>query len=328
MTFEESINTFEHLFRHEMSDEAMHALLVHLYEHGETASDIAGAAMVMREHAIKLPVPEGMEYELIDNCGTGGDKSGSFNISTTVSILLSAAGCKVAKHGNRSITSRSGSADVLEALGVNLNLSPADQVVMLQECGFVFIFAVNHHPAMKFIMPIRKAIPHRTIFNILGPLTNPAGVKKQFMGVFDKSFIEPVISALKLNMTKRAMVVSSDNGMDEIGISGVTHAATLFDDVIEHFVINPEDFGFALADVEAIKGGDATLNAAILRGVLDGSIAGAKRDIVLLNAGASLWVDGRASSMPEGIAVAQSLIDSGAAIAQLDKIIATSRRFA
>lgn len=326
MNYAQAIETFEHLFSQQMDDASMKILLQKLYERGESAEEIAAAATVMREHSIKLPVPESMEDELIDNCGTGGDKSGSFNISTTVSILLSATGSKVAKHGNRSITSKSGSADVLEALGINLNLSPEKQVQMLQECGFTFMFAANHHPAMKYIMPIRKSLDHRTIFNILGPLTNPAGVKKQLIGVFDKEFILPVAKALELNNAMKAMVVSSADGMDEIGISTVSFAATLDAGGVKELEIDPQSYGFKLYDAKEIQGGSATDNAAIVKGVLDGSIEGAKRDIVVLNSAAALWVDQKARDIQEGIEMAVASIKSGAAKQQLEKIATLSQQ--
>ena len=181
---------FEKLFANELATEDARELLIKLYKKGETSEDIATVASIMREHSIKLPISKELQEKSIDIVGTGGDKSGSFNISTTVSLLLASLGSVVAKHGNRSITSNSGSADVLETLGVNLNLTPTQQLRMLEETGFCFIFAMNHHPAMKHIMPIRKSIDHRTIFNILGPLTNPAGAKKYLLGVFSPVYIE------------------------------------------------------------------------------------------------------------------------------------------
>lgn len=328
MNYTQAIETFEHLFSQNMDEASIKTLLEKLYQRGETAEEIAAAAMVMREHSIKLPVPESMEDELIDNCGTGGDKSGSFNISTTVSILLSATGSKVAKHGNRSITSKSGSADVLEALGINLDLNPENQVKMLQECGFTFMFAVNHHPAMKYIMPIRKSLDHRTIFNILGPLTNPAGVKKQLIGVFDKNYIMPVAKALELNNAMRAMVVSSADGMDEIGISTVSFAATLDTGGVKEMEIDPQAYGFKLYDSQEIKGGSAIDNAAIVQGVLDGTIHGAKRDIVILNSAAALWVDGRSRDIQEGIEMAIASVENGSAKRQLANIAKLSQSLA
>ena len=327
MSYEDAMTTFEHIFTQKMNEDAIRELLIRMYDRGESAVEIAAAAKVMREHSIKLPVSEELEHQLIDNCGTGGDKSGSFNISTTVSMVLAGGGAKVAKHGNRSITSKSGSADVLETLGINLNLAPQDQVTMIEECGFTFIFAVNHHPAMKFIMPIRKSIDHRTIFNILGPLTNPAGVRKQLIGVFDKSYISPIAKALELNNVHRGMVVSSQDGMDEIGISTVSFASSIDTGTIKEFEIDPQVYGMKLSPPESIKGGDAKENASIMHAVLDGSDKSAKRDVVLLNAAAAFWVDGQARDIQDGLEIAREVIDSGKAKQQLAKIIEVSNKF-
>ncbi|WP_200762178.1 anthranilate phosphoribosyltransferase [Nitrosophilus alvini] len=326
MTFQEAKEQFERLFSNQMSEDEARSFLVELYKRGESAEEIAAAAEVMREHSVKLPVSEELRGKLIDNCGTGGDKSGSFNISTTVSLLLAACGCYVAKHGNRSITSKSGSADMLEALGINLNLSPEKQVEMLEKTGFCFIFAINHHPAMKFIMPIRKSLPHRTIFNILGPITNPAGVKKQLIGVFSPSYIDKIAQALKLIGTKSAMVVSSKDGMDEISISDITYCSRLENAKIEDFVIKPEDYGLERAPFDAVKGGDAIENAQITKDILDGRLTGPKLDIVLLNAGAALVVDGKTENIKEGIEIAREAVKSGAASEKLAQIIETSKR--
>jgi anthranilate phosphoribosyltransferase len=326
MTYSQTQEVFEKLFTNQLSEEEGRQLLVELYERGESAEEIAAAAHVMQQHAVMLPIPKELQTKIIDNCGTGGDKSGSFNVSTTVSFVLAGAGSFVAKHGNRSITSKSGSADVLETLGVNLSLSPDQLVTLLEESGFAFMFAINHHPAMKHIMPIRKSLDHRTIFNILGPLTSPAGVKKQLIGVFDASYIEKVAYALEQNQATSAMVVSSRDGMDEIAISSVTDYAELQNGKIYTGEINPERFGFSLAPFEAIKGGDANENAEILRGVLDGSIRGAKRDIVLLNAGAALVVDGKARDMQDGIDMAKEAILSGKAISALNRVIEVSNK--
>jgi anthranilate phosphoribosyltransferase len=324
MTYDEAKTAFERLFLGLMDEEEAKKLLVEMAERGETTDEIAAAAEVMRAHSVKLPVPEDLRVKLIDNCGTGGDKSGSFNISTTVSLLLAGAGCHVAKHGNRSITSRSGSADMLEALGVRLDLTPEQQVKMLEECGFTFIFAIYHHPAMKFVMPIRKSIPHRTIFNILGPLSNPAGVEKQFIGVFDPAFVPKIAKALKKLGSKRAMVVSSRDGLDEISLGAPTDAAMLEGEHLELRVVDPLDFGFGRAPLEAIAGGDAGENAKITRDILTGALQGPKRDIVLVNAAGALIVDGRARDFEEGIGIARETIDSGRAAAALEKIIEVS----
>lgn len=318
---------FEKLFQNELSQEAAKEFLVELYKKGESGSDIAAAASVMREHSIKLPVSEGLQEQLIDIVGTGGDKSGSFNISTTVSLLLAATGAKVAKHGNRSITSKSGSADVLEALGVNLNLSPKQQVQMLEEVGFTFIFAINHHPAMKHIMPIRKSLDHRTIFNILGPLTNPAGAKKYLLGVFSPEFIERIADALVELGAKRAFVVSSQDGMDEISISAPTEFAYVEANRVTRGIIDPQTHGFELAPKEAILGAEAGENAIITHGVLSGEIRDAKRDIVLLNGAYALFTDGGARDIKEAIEILEESIESQKAIKHLEKIIEVSNKF-
>ena len=317
---------FEKLFNNELSEREAKDFLVNLYQNGESSNDIADAASVMREHSIKLPVSSDLQDELIDVVGTGGDKSGSFNISTTVSLLLAATGAKVAKHGNRSITSNSGSADVLESLGINLNLAPAEQVKMLEEVGFTFIFAINHHPAMKHIMPIRKSLTHRTIFNILGPLTNPAGAKKYLLGVFSPEFIEKMAQALLELDTKRAFVVSSQDGMDEISISAPTDFAYVESGTVSTGTIDPQVHGFKLAPKEDILGADANENAITTRGILSGEIEGPKRDIVLLNGSYALFADGSARDIKEGIEILEHTIATGKALEQLEKIIEISNK--
>ncbi len=324
MNYQEAIEVFTRLFENKMSEEEAKNLLIELYERGESAEEIAAAAKVMREHSIKLNVKDEIKDKLIDVVGTGGDKSGSFNISSTVSILLASLGCYVAKHGNRAVTSNAGSADMLEALGINLNLSIKKQEKMLEESGFVFMFAVNHHPAMKHIMPIRKSLPHRTIFNILGPLTNPAGVKKYLLGVFDQKYIDKITKALLILDTKDSMIVSSHDGLDEISISDITYYNLIENGEIKKGIIDPIDFGFAMYPFEAIKGGDAKENAKITRGILEGSVKGAKRDIVILNAAAALKVAKVAKDMKEGIKMANDAIDSKRALKKLEEIIEVS----
>ena len=316
---------FYKLFNNEMSEEEAKKFLIDLYEKGESAQDIAAAAEVMREFSVKLPVSEELRDKLIDIVGTGGDKSNSFNISSTTALLLSSIGSFVAKHGNRSITSKSGSADMLEALGINLNLIPQNQVRMLEDVRFTFIFAINHHPAMKHIMPIRRSIPHRTIFNILGPLTNPAGAKKYMLGVFSVDFVEKIAKALMLMDVKRAMVVSSLDGMDEISIAAPTKGVFFDGEKLKEIIINPADYEMN-GNKEDLVGGDAKENAKITRGILSGEIKGAKRDVVLLNAAASLVVDEKAKDIKEGIEIAKEAIDSGKAIKHLEKIIEVSRK--
>ena len=315
---------FENIFSNTWNEDKTRQYLIDIYNSGETAEQIAAAADVMREHSIKLPIEDSLKVQLVDNCGTGGDKSNSFNVSTTVSILLSACGSKVAKHGNRSITSKSGSADMLESLGVNLTLDVAQQVKMLQSTGFVFMFAVNHHPAMKYIMPIRKSIDHRTIFNILGPLTNPASVEKQLIGVFDKAFVPKIAQALQIIETKKALVVSAADGMDEISISDITYATSLENGELKDLIIDPREYGLNLYDKKDIEGGDANFNANITKDILNGKTSGAKLDIVLINTAAALWVDGKVNSIKDGVDMAKDAISSGKAQAKLEEIIKVS----
>ena len=315
---------FEKLFNNELSTQEARAFLVDLYDKGETFEDIATAASVMREHAVKLPISKILQEQAIDVVGTGGDKSGSFNVSTTVSLLLASLGSVVAKHGNRSITSNSGSADVLESLGVNLNLSPEQQVKMLEETGFCFIFAMNHHPAMKHIMPIRKSINHRTIFNLLGPLTNPAGAKKYLLGVFDPAYIERMAKALIELNTSRAFVVSSNDGMDEISISSTTEFAYVEGGIVSQGVVDPEAFGFKLSPKEAILGGSATDNAKITRDIFTGQSNDAMRDMVIINAGFALFTDGKARDIQEAFEMARMGLLSGKANKHLELIAKVS----
>ncbi|RXJ84675.1 anthranilate phosphoribosyltransferase [Arcobacter cloacae] len=317
---------FDDIFENRLSQEEIREYLLELYERGETAAEIAGAASAMRDHFIPLPIHEDLREKAIDIVGTGGDKSYSFNISSTVSILLAACGCYVAKHGNRSVTSKSGSADMLEAMGINLNLSLEATAKMLEETGFGFMFAANHHPAMKFITPVRKTIPHRTIMNILGPLCNPAGVTKQVIGVFDKNYINRIATALDLLDSKRAMILASNDGMDEISVSDVTYATLLSNGKIEDIEINPEDYGIPMASKEDIIGEGPEFNAKLTRDILSKKIVGAKLDIVLINAAAALIVDEKARDFKDGIDIAKAAIISGAAQAKLEQIIKVSQQ--
>ncbi|HFQ62377.1 MAG TPA: anthranilate phosphoribosyltransferase [Epsilonproteobacteria bacterium] len=319
---------FEKLFNNEMPQNEARQFLIDLYEKGETGADIATAASVMREHSIKLNLSDELRAKAIDIVGTGGDKSGSFNISTTVSLLLASMGRVVAKHGNRSITSNSGSTDVLEALGINLDLSIENKIKMLEETGFCFFPATDHHPAMKHIMPIRKSIDHRTIFNILGPLTNPAGAQKYLLGVFDPSYIKRMAEALLELGCKRAYVVSSQDGMDEIGLACNTSFAYVEDNRISEGEINPEAFGFKLAPKVAILGGDAAFNAQITRDIYTGEERGAKRDIVVLNAAFALFVDGNVRDLEEAISMVEAQLDSGKAREHLNIMADISQKLA
>ncbi len=317
---------FEKLFNNEMPEQEARQFLIDLYEKGETGEDIVAAAAVMREHSIKLNLSDELRERAIDIVGTGGDKSGSFNISTTVSLLLASMGRVVAKHGSRSITSNSGSTDVLEALGLNLDLTLENKIKMLEETGFCFFPATDHHPAMKHIMPIRKSIEHRTIFNLLGPLTNPAEAQKYLLGVFDPSYVKVMAEALVGLDAKQAYVVSSLDGMDEIGISANTVFAYVTTGRIFEGEIHPETFGFKLAPKEAILGGDARHNAQITRDIFSGEERGAKRDIVVLNAAFALFLDGNVVDIPEAIAMAEQQLDSAKALAHLDAMADISHK--
>jgi len=327
MTYSESKVAFSSLFNHEMSDESMQDFLVSMkLDESTSINTIAAAAEVMRSHAITLPISEELRLNAIDIVGTGGDKIGSFNISSTVALLVASCGATVAKHGSRSITSKSGSADMFEALGVRLNLSLEQSAKLLEESGFTFMFAQNHHPAMKFIMPVRKNIPDKTIFNILGPLTNPAGVTKSMLGVFDKAFVPKMLEALKLNGATSAMVVSSREGMDEISISDITYASRLSNSVVNEFEIDPQDYGIRKMPLKSIMGGDAKHNASILRNIFDNNASDAQRDIVLINAAASLMVDGLARDMQDGFEMARESLANARAKKKLRQIIEISNK--
>jgi anthranilate phosphoribosyltransferase len=318
-------NDFEALFEHQMSEPQMREFLLSLtLDENTSPSMIATAAEVMREHSLKLHVAPSLADRLIDVVGTGGDKSGSFNVSSTVSILLAACGSYVAKHGNRSITSQSGSADVLEHLGIKLDMSLDNSARLLEETGFTFLFAQVHHPAMKFIMPIRRSIPDKTIFNILGPLTNPVGLSKILLGVFDEIFVPKMAqAALELGM-KSAIVVSSKEKMDEVSISDITYAARLYKGKIEMYEIDPQMYGIKKAPFEAILGGDKIRNATIFRDVLSNRSTDAQRDIVLINTAFALIADGCARDVQEALEIATDGLKSGRALQKLEQIIHVS----
>ena len=326
MTHTEAKIAFEKLFRDQMSFEQARSFLAELFGRGESLDEISAAVEVMRAHAVPLAIDEALQSRLIDIVGTGGDKSHSFNISTTVSIIAAAAGSMVAKHGNRSITSKSGSADVLEALGISLNLLPKEQVTLLEETGFTFLFAQNHHPAMKHIMPIRKSLDHRTVFNILGPLTNPAGVRKHFIGVYDPDLAPVMAQVLHRTGSQRGMVVCGDGCLDELALSGVSRVAMIDDDGLREFEIDPASLGLTPAPIEALRGGEAPQNAQITLEILKGKGTQAQREVVLLNTAATLMVDGLASDMQEALERAKEAIDSGAGLKKLHHIAEVSTK--
>ncbi len=327
MNYTEAKIAFISLFKHEMSDENMKTFLQEMTLNEYTSVEtIAAAAEVMRSFALPLPITSQTQERALDVVGTGGDKIGSFNISSTVALLVASCGATVAKHGSRSITSKSGSADMFDALGMRLDLSLAQSAKLLEESGFTFMFAQNHHPAMSFIMPVRKSIPDKTIFNILGPLTNPAGVKKSMLGVFDKAFVPKMLEALKINGATSAMVVSSKEGMDEISISDITYASRLYNGTVNEFEIDPEEYGIRKMPLKAILGGEAQENAQILRNIFEGSATDAQRDIVLINAAASLMVDGLARDMQDGFEMAREAIANSRAKKKLRQIIEISNK--
>ncbi len=327
MTHDEAIVKFTSLFEHRMSDDEMRSFLMEMKLDETTSVDvIAAAAHVMRNFAIALPISDELRENSLDIVGTGGDKIGSFNISSTVALLTASCGATVAKHGSRSITSKSGSADMFEALGVRLDLTIEQSAKLLEETGFTFMFAQNHHPAMKFIVPIRKSIPDKTIFNILGPLTNPASVKKIMLGVFNKAFIPKMAKALEMNGAKSALVVSSNEGMDEISISDVTYACLLKEGSMQELIIDPQEYGIKKAPLKAIMGGDAYVNANILRSVFDESSTDAQRDIVLINTASSLMVDGLARDIQDGLEMAREALANARAKIKLKQIIEISNK--
>lgn len=301
-------------------------MLREMFERGETAEEIAAAAEVMTSHALRLDLDPALEGKLVDVVGTGGDKSYSFNISTTSSLVVCAAGGFVAKHGNRSITSKSGSADALEALGVSLDLNPDQQVKLLEETGFVFMFAQRHHPALKHIMPIRKSLNHRTIFNILGPLTNPAGVNKQCIGVYDHALAPVLAEVLKKMGSKSAAVICGDGGVDELTLSGASRVARLIGENIHLYELDASHFGLIRAPLEALRGADAKFNAQIARNIFNGVATPAQRDAIYFNTAIALEVIGMARDIKEGIEIASEAIESGKAAKKLDQIVEVSSK--
>ena len=291
--------------------------LVGLRMKGETIDEIVAAATVMRERASKVDIDKN---HLVDTCGTGGDSSGSFNISTASAIVVAAAGGKVAKHGNRSITSKSGSADVLETAGVNLELSPEAVASCVNEIGVGFMFAPMHHSAMKHAIGPRREMAVRTIFNVLGPLTNPAGAPNQVMGVFSKDLVEPIAHVLQRLGSEHVLVVHAEDGMDEISIATPTFVAELNNGKVSTYTIQPEDFGMTRASLEEIRATDSAHSLEIIRAVFDNTDGPAK-DIVSLNAGAAIYAAGLTDSLADGVSKAQQVIASGSVGEKLNQLI-------
>ncbi|MDR1215865.1 MAG: anthranilate phosphoribosyltransferase [Treponema sp.] len=307
-----------------MSGEAtqiqMSAFLTAMTVKGETIEEITASAAGMRKHCIRIL----HDMDVLEIVGTGGDKSNSFNISTTSAIVISAAGVPVAKHGNRAASSKSGAADVLEALGVNIAVPPEKSLELLKTIGLCFLFAQNYHISMKYVAPVRKELGIRTIFNILGPLVNPAGANMELLGVYDEDLIEPMARVLSNLGVKNALVVFGQDGLDEISLSSPTSVCEVRDGTFKTFSITPEEFGFTRCKKEDLVGGQPTENARITQDILNGA-KGPKRDAILLNSAAALYIGRRVQSIAEGVALAQETIDSGTALAQLERFIALSK---
>jgi anthranilate phosphoribosyltransferase len=322
LTSDEASAAMAEVMEGRAADAQIAAFLVGLAMKGERPTEIVGLARTMRAHAVKLTRPF---TGVFDTCGTGGDRSGTFNISSCAALVLAACGVRVAKHGNRSVSSLSGSADVFEALGVNVAASPVVVERCLDEANIGFFFAPTFHPSMRHAGPTRKAIGVRTAFNLLGPLTNPAGATRQLVGVPRPEFTELLARALLLLGSERAWVVHGADGIDEISTTGYTKVSECSDGAVKTFYLHPADVGMTKAAPEALRGGSAADNARIITSVLDNQ-PGAPRDVVILNAGAALFVAGEAASMKEGMGRAAEAIASGAARETLARLVALSRQ--
>jgi anthranilate phosphoribosyltransferase len=319
LTRDEAANAFDRMMSGEATPSQMGAMLMGLRVRGETVDEITGAVSAMRAKMLRVSAPA----DAVDIVGTGGDGSGSVNVSTCASFIVAGAGVPVAKHGNRALSSKSGAADVLAALGVKIDLTPDQVARCVKETGIGFMFAPAHHPAMKNVGPTRVELATRTIFNLLGPLSNPAGVTRQMVGVFSRQWVQPLAQVLKNLGADSIWVVHGSDGLDEITLTGPTFVAALEGGNIRTFEITPDDAGLPRASGDALKGGDADANAVALQGVLDGKPS-AYRDVALLNASAALIVAGRAKDLKEGVAIGAKALDSGAAAERLKRLIAVS----
>lgn len=316
LTYDEAYQTMDEIMSGEASEVQMSAYLTAMSMKGETIEEITASAEAMRAHCVRLLNDE----DVLEIVGTGGDGSNTFNISTTSSIVISAAGVPVAKHGNRSASSKCGSADVLEQLGVNIYIEPEKSLKCLKEINLCFLFAQNYHLAMKYVAGVRNELSIRTIFNILGPLTSPAGASMQVLGVYEKELVEPLTEVLKNLGVKSALTVYGLDGMDEISVSDKTAVCELKDGEIMSYEISPEYFGMEHASKEDLVGGNAKENAQITLSILNGE-KGPRRNAVLLNSAAGLYVAGKVESLREGVELAEEVIDSGKALEQLEKFI-------
>ena len=320
LSYQEAENVMDEIMSGQATPVQMSSYLTALSLKGETIDEITGSAAGMRAHCVKLL----HELDVLEIVGTGGDGSNSFNISTTASLVIASAGVPVAKHGNRAASSKSGAADVLEALGVNIMVSPEKSAQLLKKINICFLFAQNYHIAMKYVAPIRKELGIRTVFNILGPLSNPAGANMELMGVFDESLVEPLARVmLNLGVT-RGMVVFGQDKLDEISMSAPTSVCEIRDGNFRSYMITPEQFGYTSCKKEELVGGTPQENAEITRNIISGQDKGARRQAVCLNAGAALYIAGAAGSLEEGVRLAEKQVDSGAAKKVLDDFIRES----
>jgi anthranilate phosphoribosyltransferase len=328
LTREEARAVMTEVFSGSATDAQIAALLVALHMKGETVEEIVGFAEAIRAVAEPLPLHDVSTVSvsgigpspLVDTCGTGGDATGTFNISTAAAFVVAGAGVRVAKHGNRSLSSKCGSADVMEALGIKISLPSAVLAACLEEVGIVFLFAPAMHSAMKYVQPARRELRLRTIFNLLGPLTNPARASAQVVGVYSLDLVERVAEALSMLGTHRALVVHGLDGLDEITITGPTRIAEVREGSVRTYEVTPEEFGMKRAQLEDISGGDAAANAAIIREILAGKKS-PKRDVVLLNAAAALVAAGKVEHLADAVPLAAQSIDSGAAAAKLETLV-------
>lgn len=320
LTYEEAEAVMDEIMGGEATPVQMASYLTALSLKGETIDEITASAAGMRAHCVKLL----HDMDVLEIVGTGGDGSNSFNISTTASMVIAAGGVPVAKHGNRAASSKSGAADVLEALGVKITISPEKSAELLKKINICFLFAQNYHIAMKYVAPIRKELGIRTVFNILGPLSNPAGANMELMGVFDGSLVEPLAQVMeKLGVTK-GMVVYGQDRLDEISMCAPTSVCEIRDGKFTSYKITPEQFGYTRCEKDALKGGTPRENAEITKAILNGADKGPKRQAVCLNAGAALYIAGKAATMEQGVRMAEELIDSGAAQKKLEEFVKES----
>ena len=316
---EESYFSFNYILEGKASEKQIEKFLLSLRERGEKIDEITAATRVMREKSFKVSAPD----SAIDTCGTGGSGSGKYNISTAASLVAAGAGAVIAKHGNRALSSKSGSSQVLEELGVKLNIEPKKITECIEKSNIGFMFAPNHHPAMRYVGPVRQRLKVRTIFNILGPLSNPANVKKQLIGVFDKKWLEPMTKTLRSLGSQRALLVNGSDGLDELTTTGVSYVAELNDHNIKTYEINPEKLGLKLSKFDDLIGGDPKQNAKKIINLLEGE-KGPYRDIVLLNSAAALYVDGKVKNLKDGISMSENSIDNGNAKIALDNLVRAS----